>query len=74
MQTATQKPGRAMREGEWLAATCHYPLRNTYESVYQTLFLGLLKPGKLQNTVKNETTVDALWICISCRSLRESVG
>lgn len=30
-----------------------------YQKRYSTLFLGLLKPGKFQISVKDETTVDA---------------
>ncbi len=51
MQTVRRGPVSGMREG--LQTFCFF------ECVYQTLFLGLLKPGKFQFVVKDETTVDA---------------
>jgi hypothetical protein len=49
-----RKPDMGLREG----------MPDIFESVYPTLFLDVLESGKFQGIVKDEATIDALWICI----------
>ena len=53
-----------MRRNAPLANTNGRIVDKYYKSVYSTLFLGYLKPGKFHIGVKNETTVDADADCI----------